>query len=58
MDSQILTPTQKQHLILIRQQIDWGARSEWPGTKETVFIRPKLAAKPYEAEGGNIEWRE
>lgn len=54
----ILTATQKQHLILIRQQIDWGARSEWPGTKESVFNRPKLAAKPYEVKGGEIEWRE
>lgn len=58
MDSSILTPCQKQHLIFIRQQIDWGARTEWPGTKEPIGSRPALASKPYEIDGGEIEWRE
>lgn len=58
MDSQILTPTQKQHLILIRQQVDWGARSEYPGQTQTVFKRPAPTAQPYQGEGEVIEWWE
>lgn len=58
MEASILTAYQKQYLMMIRQQVDWGARTEWPGQKEAVFTRPRLAAKPYEIDGGEIEWRE